>query len=401
MAGLRLLRHRVDDLVQVVADGNLARHLGDRVAGRLRRQRRRTAHPRIYLNDIVFRAVRVEGILHIAAAFDAQGADNIQRRRPQHLVLVVGQRLRRRHHDAVARVDAHRVEILHIADRDAGVVRVPHHLVLDLLPAGHAPLHQHLADGAVLQAADDDIAELGLVARDAAARAAQRIRRADYEREADPGRERLRARQVLADRALRHRLADLLHRLLEQFAVLGLADSLQRRPQQLHAVPLKHAALRHLHRHIQAHLAAQRRQQPVRPLLVDHLGHELRSYRLDIHPVGDIRVRHDRRRVGIYQHHLEALVLEGAASLGAGVVELGRLADHDRPRTDDHNFLQIRLLRHPQPSFRSSSRYSSNRYVLSSGPGAASGWYCTEKIGKCLCFIPSIVPSFTARWVTI
>ena len=59
----------------------------------------------------------------------------------------VGQRLRRRDHDGVARVDAHRVEVLHVADRDAGADGVSHHLVLDLFPA-HAQrlLDKHLRD---------------------------------------------------------------------------------------------------------------------------------------------------------------------------------------------------------------------------------------------------------------
>ena len=53
----------------------------------------------------------------------------------QQLVLLVVERLRRRHDDRLARVDAHRVEVLHVADGDAVVARVAHDLVLDLFPA--------------------------------------------------------------------------------------------------------------------------------------------------------------------------------------------------------------------------------------------------------------------------
>jgi hypothetical protein len=44
-------------------------------------------------------------------------------------------------------MDAHRVKVLHVADRDARVVAVAHHLVLDLLPAQERPFDQHLARG--------------------------------------------------------------------------------------------------------------------------------------------------------------------------------------------------------------------------------------------------------------
>ena len=36
-----------------------------------------------------------------------------------------------------------------------------------------------------------------------------------------------------------------------------------------------------------------------------------------------------------------SLLLEGAAGLSAGVVKLGRLADDDRPRTDDQHLFDV------------------------------------------------------------
>ena len=45
-------------------------------------------------------------------------------------------------------MDAHRIEVLHVADGDAVVATVANDLVLDLLPAAQAFLHQHLASAA-------------------------------------------------------------------------------------------------------------------------------------------------------------------------------------------------------------------------------------------------------------
>ncbi len=58
-AGIRLPGHSVFDLVQRIANGDLGRHLGDGIPCRLAGQRRRTAHPRVYLDDRVFKAVRL------------------------------------------------------------------------------------------------------------------------------------------------------------------------------------------------------------------------------------------------------------------------------------------------------------------------------------------------------
>ncbi len=94
----RALRHRVGYLVQPFADRDLGRDARDRVARRLRCQRRAARHARVDLDDVVGR--RVEAVarlrlrtvrpgprhdvgtrrqceLNIAAAFDAQGADDL------------------------------------------------------------------------------------------------------------------------------------------------------------------------------------------------------------------------------------------------------------------------------------------------------------------------------------
>src|ERR1019366_2883250 len=48
----------------------------------------------------------------------------------------------------------------------------------------------------------------------------------------------------------------------------------------------------------------------------------------------------------IHQHHFIALLLESLASLRAGVVKLGRLPNHDRPRADHQNLLYVISTRH-------------------------------------------------------
>ncbi len=59
--------------------------------------------------------------------------------------------------------------------------------------------------------------------------------------------------------------------------------------------------------------------------------------RLDVGAVGEVGIGHDGGRVGIHQHDFIALGLERLARLRAGVVELRRLANDDRPRADHEN----------------------------------------------------------------
>ena len=77
--------------------------------------------------------------------------------------------------DGVAGVDAHRVDVLDRADDDDVVGAVAHHLELELAPADHGLVEQHLADRRGLEALGDDPLELRVGAGDPAAAAAERV----------------------------------------------------------------------------------------------------------------------------------------------------------------------------------------------------------------------------------
>ena len=92
--------------------------------------------------------------------------------------------------------------------------------------------------------AGDDALVLLARARDPAALAAERERRAHDRRQADLARARARAsRDVGRDRAARHAQAGGEHRLAEEVAVLGAADRVVAGADQLDAVALERAVL--------------------------------------------------------------------------------------------------------------------------------------------------------------
>ena len=300
------------DLVERKAHGDLGADAGDRIAAGLRRQSRRPRHAGIDLDQVVVEREGIERELHVAAAFDLQGTDQPQGAVAQQLILLVGQRLARSHHDRVARMDADRIDVFHIADRNGRIV-----------------------------------------VGEAAARTAQRKGRTQHDGVTDPLRRLDRLVDIVSNQRRQHRLAQRLTKLLEEFAVLGLLDALERSTQNLHLTLLKHAFLGELHGQIQARLPAQSRHDGIGTLVTDDLGHVLERQRLHIDFIGNLHVGLDRRRIGIDQHDLVPLFLEGQTSLRTRVVELRSLADHDRAGADHHHFLDIRSLRHfdSPPSF--------------------------------------------------
>ena len=127
------------------------------------------------------------------------------------------------------------------------------------------------------------------------------------------------------------------HQLLEDLAVLALVDRLEIRADQLDVVLLEDAVVVQLDGRVERGLAAEGRQDRIRLLLGDDRLDDLPGDRLDVGRVGEVGVGHDRRRVRVDQDDAHALLAKHAAGLGARVVELGGLADDDRPGADNED----------------------------------------------------------------
>ena len=133
-------------------------------------------------------------------------------------------------------MNAHRIDVFHVADGDHVSGAVAHYLVLDLLPAGNTPLH-------VFQ----DLSALLRVLCDTAAGAAQGIGRTEHHRIADLFCHGQTVLQTFHDLGRSHRLIDLFHGLLEHFTVLGLFDGQGCSSDQAHIVLSKEACVFQLH----------------------------------------------------------------------------------------------------------------------------------------------------------
>ena len=223
-------RQVVRDLVERVADGEPRRDLRDRVAGRLRRERGRARDARVHLDHAHVAGLAAARELDVrAAGVDADRADDRRRRVAQLLVRLVGQRHLRRDRDRVARVDAHRVEVLDRADDHDVVDPVAHDLELELVPAAHRLLDEHLADRRLREAALDLAAQLLLGVGEAAAVTAERERGPHDGRNRDP----VELVERRDDRRRRHLEPAALDRLLELQPVLGALDRVEPRADQL------------------------------------------------------------------------------------------------------------------------------------------------------------------------
>ena len=137
--------------------------------------------------------------------------------------------------------------------------------------------------------------------------------------------------------------------LLEELAVFGHFDGMAASAQKLGAAFGKNAFFLELDRKVESGLSADAGQDRVRALFSDDLGNVLHGQGFHVNFIRDGSVRHDGGRVGVAQDDLIALLFQGEAGLGAGVVELGGLPDHDGAGADDEYFMDIVAFRHLTP----------------------------------------------------
>ena len=372
-AGRRCLGNVVDDLVERVAHSQARGGLGDGETRGLGGQRGRTAHARVHLDDDQATGLGVHGKLHVGAAgLDANLLQDGERRDTHALIFQVGERLRRRHGDGVAGMHAHGVEVLDGAHDDAVAGVVTHDLHLVLFPTLDGLLDQHLVGRRELQALAHDGDELLVSMRDATTGAAEGKARTQHAGISHALGDGLGVCHAVGIARARDLQANLGHGLVKELAVLAALDGGQVAADHLDAVLVERTVFRQLDGGVQTGLAAQRGQQRVRALFLDYALDKLGSDGLDIGAVGQARVGHDGRRVGVDQDDLKAILLEHLAGLGAGVVELAGLADDDGARTNDEDTLDVSTFRHVSSPRSQRSRTQQS----SSQPGGPSRCRC-------------------------
>ena len=135
------------NLVKAFPHGDFSRYPRDGVPGGFAGQRRRAAHPRVDLDNVILGiGIPIAGAvphgvrmgsrrqLNVAPTFDTQTPDDFEAGSAQHLVLFVGKRLAGRYDNAVTGMGAHRIEVFHVANGDAIIRAVADNLVFDLFP---------------------------------------------------------------------------------------------------------------------------------------------------------------------------------------------------------------------------------------------------------------------------
>ena len=188
--------------------------------------------------------------------------------------------------------------------------------------------------------------KLALVLGYAAARSAERVRRAHYYRVANLFGEAYRVLDRVDYFAFDHRLVGALHEPLEAVSVLALFYRFYRRAYYLYSVFIERTVIVQFAGEVEPRLTAHARDYAVRPLLLYYLFQIFDRKRLDICIVGHILIGHYSRGVAVYQHDLDAVLAQGLTSLSAGIIELRGLPYNYRSRTYYQDLFYISIFWH-------------------------------------------------------
>ena len=321
----------IGDLIQGIADRQFGCDLGYRKPGGLTGQGRASGNPRVHLDHHQTAIFGMDGKLDIRSpGIHPNFTDHLERGVAHDLILFIREGLGWGYGDRVSRMYPHRVKILDGADDHHVVFVIAHHFELKLFPPQDRLLDQHLMDWGNIDPPSNHFFKILRTVGDVPPAPTQCTRGADDYRETELPLNLHGLPQVSGITAARQIQSCPLHRLFKEVSVFGLLDGLQFRPDHLHPVAIQDPLLRQVNGDIQGRLPSQGREQGIRPLLLDNLFHNIHGDRLDVGPVGETGVGHDRGGIRVDQDNAKTLFLECLQSLRAGIVELTCLADDDR-----------------------------------------------------------------------
>ena len=243
-----------------------------------------------------------------------------------------------------------RINVFHITDCYGRIVPVPDHFIFDLFIAPDTFFHKHFPYRRKFQGVFQLFRALLGSIRKAAACAAQGERRTQDDRITDFFCRFQSFFQFVYCHGRKHRFPQGFAQFFEKFPVLRPLDGTAVRTQEFHLALFQYPFLFKLHRKVQAGLSADSRQNRIRPFIPDNLRNVLQRQGLHVYLIRHGSIRHDGGRIGIAQDHLIPFLFQGKAGLCSRVVELSRLADHNRAGADDQHFPDISSFRHdPRP----------------------------------------------------
>jgi hypothetical protein len=283
-------------------------------------------------------------------------ANDIDRGGPEHVVVGIGEGLRRSHDDRVSCVDSQRVEILqkvgqncneddyfklviylHVANGNAVVSAIPYNLVLDLLPALHTPLDENLWTRGKGFAAQR--LQLAFILSKTGTKTTEGVGSPDDDRVSDCVGSGYGFLNVRGSPRLGTLLSDCGHCGCEELSILCRNDCFNRCAENADPKPGKFVL--EFDADVEGSLTSEGDVDTIGTLVLDDLSHELWGDREEVDFVGESLGGGDGGNVGVDHDGINPFLLQSLDGLGTGIVEFSSLADRKTSRSENENLVDL------------------------------------------------------------
>ena len=164
--------------------------------------------------------------------------------------------------------------------------------------------------------------------------------------------------------------AKAVHGVTEEAAIFCHFNGFALGANHLDAEFFEHAHVGERKRCVQSSLTAHCGQERVRALFLDDFGDDFGGDGLDVGRIRKARIGHDCRGVGVDEDDAVAFFAQRLTGLCARIVEFAGLPDNNRPRTDNHDRLDIITFWHGRAPYLCACKLSC---VIGTGAMGASG----------------------------
>ena len=296
-------------LFKVISDAYLGRDSGDRISGCLGGKSGGPGDSGINLNQIVFKGFRVKCKLNIASSAYLKGADELESRVTEHVILFVGKGLGRTYDYGVTGMYSDGIQILHVTYSDRSVTCITDHFIFDLLVSPDALFNQNLMNGRKLKSCFQKGDQLILIIGKAAACSSESKSGTEYNGISYLLCSLFAFIQTVYNDGRKNGLSDPFTELLELLSVLSHLYTGGIRSQKLASALCKDSLLFQLHRKVETGLSADTGKDGIRSFGPYYPRHIFEIKRLHIYSVRNRLVRHYGRGVGVTEDDLIALFL--------------------------------------------------------------------------------------------
>ena len=253
-------------------------------------------------------------------------------------------------------MNSHRIKVLNTADDHAVVGLVAHYFKLVFLPSNDGSLNQDFTNRTCVKTVGDNLQELFHRVRDTRAATTQDVCRTNDDRKTNLFEYLQRLFHVVGDTTSRNTETNLNHRLLELVTIFCRCNCLSIRTDQFRSArDSNKTLLKQCHREVETSLSTKCWQNCVGLFTFDDLRQNLRRERFDVRAVRKIRISHDGGGVRVRKDNAITLRFQHTACLCSRVVKLAGLSDHNRPRANNQDGVDVITAWHQLPSIISAN----------------------------------------------